>query len=136
MNQGDMNQIQTTIKIKSFTDLNAWKESHKLVLSIYRVTKKFPKEEQFGLIDQLRRAVVSITSNIAEGFSRNSYKEKVQFYSIALGSLTEVQNQLLIAKDLRYLLEEEFLLLAQETVIINKIINGLIKKSKTIIHDS
>ncbi|MEW6408249.1 MAG: four helix bundle protein [Patescibacteria group bacterium] len=75
-------------KIKSFTDLNAWKEGHKLVLMVYDVTKSFPKEEQFGLSIQLRRAVISFTSNIAEGFSRNSYKEKLQFYSMALGFLT------------------------------------------------
>ncbi len=88
-------------KIRSFTDLNAWKEGHKLVLEIYKFTQKFPKEEQFGLTNQLRRAVVSFTSNIAEGFSRNSYKEKLQFYSMALGSLTEVQNQLLVGKGRR-----------------------------------
>ena len=127
---------QESWKIKSFTDLNAWREGHKLVLSIYKVTKEFPKEEQFGLIIQIRRAVVSITSNIAEGFSRNSYKEKAQFYSTALGSLTEVQNQLLIAKDLNYLNKESFDELAQQSVLTNKLLNGLIKKSKTMIHNS
>src|SRR3989344_224377 len=86
-------------KIQSFTDLEVWRESHKLVLMVYKFTKNFPKNELFGLTSQLRRAVVSITSNIAEGFSRFSYKEKIQFYSIAFGSLTEVQNQLLISKD-------------------------------------
>jgi four helix bundle protein len=86
-------------KIKSFTDLNAWKQGHALVLLIYGMTKQFPKEEMFGLTNQIRRAVVSITSNISEGFSRNSSKEKAQFYFTALGSLTEVQNQLLIARD-------------------------------------
>jgi len=123
-------------KIKSFTDLNAWKEAHKLVLLIYKITRGFPKEEQFGLISQLRRAVVSITSNIAEGFSRSSYKEKSQFYSIALGSLTEVQNQLIIARDLGYITKEEFRSLAEQTITINKLLNGIIKKSKTMIHDS
>lgn len=123
-------------KIKSFTDLNAWKIGHQLVLSIYKITLDFPKEEQFGLTIQLRRATVSITSNVAEGFSRNSYKEKVQFYSMALGSLTEVQNQLLIAKDLKYISKEDFDLLAEQTVTVNKLLNGLIKKSKTIIQDS
>jgi len=73
-------------KIKSFTDLNAWREAHKLALIVYKITKDFPKEEMFGLTSQMRRAVVSITSNIAEGFSRQSYSEKVQFYSIAQGS--------------------------------------------------
>lgn len=123
-------------KIKSFTDLNAWKEGHKLVLLIYKITKAFPKEEQFGLINQIRRAVISITSNIAEGFSRSSYKEKSQFYSMALGSLTEVQNQLIIARDLKYITQEEFRALAEQTIIVNKLLNGLIKKSRTMIHDS
>ena len=123
-------------KIKSFTDLNTWKEGHKLVLDIYRITKNFPREEQFGLTIQLRRAGVSFTSNIAEGFSRNFYKEKLQFYSIALGSLTEIQNQLLVAKDIDYMTKEEFDKIAEQTIIVNKITNGLIKKSKSIIHDS
>lgn len=123
-------------KIRSFTDLDAWKEGHKLVLMIYDITRKFPKEEVFGLTNQLRRAVVSITSNVAEGFSRNSYKEKLQFYFIALGSLIEIQNQLLIAKDINYISKEEFDKIAEQTVIVSKITNGLIKKTKTIIHNS
>jgi four helix bundle protein len=131
-----MNNELRINKIRSFTDLNAWKEGHKLVLEVYKITQKFPREEQFGLINQLRRAVVSFTSNIAEGFSRNSYKEKMQFYSMALGSLTEVQNQLLVARDVGYLSEEEFDKIAETAVIISKITNGLIKKSKSIIHTS
>lgn len=123
-------------KIKSFTDLNAWKEAHKLVLLIYKITKQFPKEEQFGLTNQLRRAVVSITSNIAEGFSRSSYKEKVQFYSMALGSLSEVQSQLLIARDISYIEKNHFNSIAEQSIIVNKLLNGLIKKSKTIILNS
>lgn len=128
MNQGS--------KIKSFTDLNAWQYGHELVLEIYQVTKKFPKEEMFGLTNQIRRAIVSFTSNIAEGFSRSSYKEKSQFYSMALGSLSEVQNQLLIAKDIGYLTKNEFDNLAQRTVLLSKLTNGLIKKTKSIIHNS
>lgn len=129
-----MNQEDT--KIKSFTDLHAWKQGHMLVIDIYTITKKFPKEEQFGLTNQIRRAIVSFTSNIAEGFSRNSYKEKSQFYSMALGSLTEVQNQLLIAKDIGYITREEFDILSEQTITINKITNGLIKKSRSLIHNS
>ena len=99
---------QESGKIRSFTDLDAWREGHRLVIDIYKITREFPKEELFGLTNQLRRAAVSFTSNIAEGFSRNSYKEKLQFYSIALGSLTEVQNQLLVARDVEYITKEDF----------------------------
>ena len=118
-------------KIKNFTDLNAWKEGHKLVLEVYQVTRNFPREEIFGLVSQMRRCVVSITSNIAEGFSRGSYKEKIQFYSIALSSLTELQNQLLIAKDIRLIEKVQFQNIAKRSVRVHKILNGLIKKSKS-----
>ena len=123
-------------KIKSFTDLNAWKEGHKLVVIIYKITKDFPQSEQFGLTNQLRRAAVSITSNIAEGFSRQSYKEKLQFYSMALGSLTEVQNQLLISKDVNFIPKEEFDENSELTIVVSKLLNGLIKGTKSIIHNS
>lgn len=123
-------------KLKSFTGLDAWKEGHKLVLMIYRMTKSFPKEETFGLVGQMQRAAVSITSNIAEGFSRRSYKEKLQFYSMAQGSVTELQNQLLIARDVDYLRKPNFNEIAEQSIKVHKIIGGLIKKSKSIIHNS
>lgn len=125
-------------KIRSFTDLNAWKEGHRVVLTVYEITQKFPKSEVFGLMSQMRRCAVSITSNIAEGFSRQSFKEKIQFYSIAQGSVTELQNQLLIAKDIGYINEEMFHKIAHQTVSVHKILNGLIKKSRLIhaSHDS
>ena len=116
-----------TIKIKSFTNLVAWQEGHRLVLGIYQSTRNFPKEEMFGLTSQLRRAVVSVTSNIAEGFSRNGGKEKLQFYRMALGSLTEIQNQLLIAKDVEFLARDEFTKFANRTIIVSKLLNGLMK---------
>lgn len=122
--------------IKSFTDLNAWKESHKLVLEVYNITKKFPQDEVFGLTNQMRRCAVSITSNLAEGFSRNTLKDKIQFYAIALGSLTELQNQLLIAKDVGYLRKELFAKNADQSVVSHKLINGLIRKSKELSHNS
>ena len=125
-----MNQA---LKIKSFTDLVTWQKAHRLVLSIYEVTKSFPKEEVYSLVDQMRRCVISITSNIAEGFSRKSYKEKVQFYFMALGSSTELQNQLLISKDVGYISKEEFHQLADQSIEVNKLINGLIKGSKKFI---
>ena len=115
-------------KIKSFTDLNAWREAHKLVLLVYKVSRKFPKEEIYGLTVQIRWSVVSVTSNIAEGFSRRTVKEKIQFYFQALGSLTEVQNQIIVARDLRYLFEKDFLKIASQTVVAQKLINGMIKR--------
>ena len=127
---------QESSAIKSFTDLIVWQQGHKLVLLIYKYSQRFPKQELFGLSNQIRRAIVSFTSNIAEGFSRTSYKEKVQFYYIALGSLTEVQNQLLIAKDLGYISKEVFDELAEMSIELSKMINGLIKKSKTFIPNS
>lgn len=122
-----MNQA---LKIKSFTDLITWQKAHQLVLSIYIVTKSYPKEEIYSLVDQMRRCAISITSNIAEGFSRKSYKEKVQFYSMALGSSTELQNQLLVSKDVGYIDSEKFQEIAIQTVEVNKLINGLIKGSR------
>ena len=100
--------MENNTKIKSFADLQVWQEAHNLVLLAYQVTKKFPKEELFSLTNQIRRAAVSITSNIAEGFTRQSYKEKQQFYYMSLGSLAELQNQILIVKDLGYINQTEF----------------------------
>ena len=122
--------METTKKIKSFTDLIAWQKGHQLVLSIYRTTNNFPKREIFALVNQMCRCAVSITSNIAEGFSRQGLKEKIQFYYIALGSVTELQNQILIAKDIGYLPREEFNKLAEQTIEVNKLINGLIRSLK------
>jgi len=114
-------------KIKSFTDLIAWKESHKLAILIYTITKSFPKEEIYGLTNQIRRAAVSVSSNIAEGFSRRTNADKRQFYYQALGSLTEIQNQLLIAKDIGHLNKDRFKELADQTISVSKLINSLIK---------
>lgn len=122
--------------IQSFTDLKTWQQAHKLVIAIYRMTKEFPREEQFALGDQLRRAAVSITLNIAEGFSRQYSKEKVQFYRTALASLAEIQNQILIAKDVGYISPNTFKEAADLSVIVSKLLNGLIKKTKTLIHNS
>ncbi|MDO8443113.1 MAG: four helix bundle protein [bacterium] len=117
-------------KIQRFTDLLVWQEGHKLVLMIYKETKNFPSEEKYGLTDQMRRAVVSFTSNIAEGFSRRSSKEKHYFYSNAKGSMTELQNQLLIAKDVGYLSKEYFDECAEQSIIANKLLTGLLQATR------
>ena len=88
--------------------MEAYKEAKGLVKEVYRLLKKFPKEEQFALCDQLRRAAVSITSNIAEGSGRSSVKEKVHFLEISYASLMEVLSQMDIALDLEYITEEDF----------------------------
>ena len=121
-------------RIKSFTDLIVWQKGHIFVVDLYRVTDTFPKKEIFGLVSQLRRAGVSFTSNIAEGYSRESYKERVKFYFIALGSLYEIQNQLLIARDVGYLQVNEFENLIDKTIELTKMTNGLIKKTKSFLN--
>ncbi len=124
------NELREENKIRSFTDLNVWKEGHKLVIMIYKATRQFPKDELFGLTNQIRRAVVSITSNIAGGFSRNTFKDKTQFYSIALGSLTEVQNQLLVSRDVGYMDNVMFKEIGNQTVVVSKLCNGLLKSNR------
>ena len=119
-------------KIRSFTNLNAWKEGHKLILEIYRLTPNFPKEELFGLTSQIRRCSVSITSNIAEGFGRHYYSEKIRFYSFSKGSIIELQNQLLIAKDVGFIEKNNFILLADQSITVHKMLNKLISKTKEI----
>ena len=122
------NGLSKSNKIKNFTDLNTWKEGHKLVLMIYSVTKKFPREEMFGLVSQMRRCVVSITSNIAEGFGRQSNREKNRFYNMSQGSITELQNQLIISKDVEYLKKEVVKKIIEQSVIVQKLLNGMIRK--------
>lgn len=122
-------QTQGRSLITSFTQLTTWQKGHSLVLDVYRATETFPKSEAFGLTSQLRRAIVSFTSNIAEGFSRSSAKDKQHFYTMSLGSMTEVQNHLLIARDLQYITRESFAELAAKTVECVKMAHGLIKKT-------
>src|SRR4051812_11073128 len=123
--------LKTATKIRSFTDLIAWQEGHKLVLDVYQNVSFLPSSERFGLASQLQRASVSITSNIAEGFARKSAKEQIQFFYTALGSVKEVQNQLLICRDLQYIATTDFNRLAQRSVDVSRLLNGLIKSSRT-----
>ncbi len=116
-------------KISSFQDLFCWKEAHALALLIYKITKNFPKEEMFGLTSQMRRASVSIVSNIAEGYGRPTGKDRVKFFWIAYGSLLEVESQILIAKDLGYI-EGEKMDLQGSIVTTGKLLLGLIKKTR------
>lgn len=119
-------------KIYKFFDLLAWQEGHKLVVMIYDATKDFPKEEVFGLTNQVRRAGVSITSNIAEGFGRDTMKDKTHFYTIASGSLNEVYNQMVLARDIGYIKIDYWNKLEEQIIITSKVLSGLIRKSKTL----
>ena len=116
--------------IKSFKDLNAWRCSHELVIMIYVITKLFPDSEKFGLVNQMRRSAVSISSNISEGFTRPSIKEKIQFYAIAGSSSAELYNQLIVAKDVGYLSFEFFQKAEESLVRTQKILGGLVRKTK------
>jgi len=117
--------------VKSFEDLAVWKDAREFTNKIYMLTKKFPKEELYGLTSQIRRATVSIMSNIAEGFDRRSDKELTNFLSIARASFSEVQNDLYIALDLNYISQVEFNQLYQEAKKIAKQINGLMNYLKS-----
>ncbi len=114
-------------KVQNYCDLDAWKRAHGLTVEIYRVTKKFPKTEIFGLIDQARRAASSVGANIAEGFGRYHFKDKNKFYYQARGSLFEVQNHLLLSKDLNFLSQAEFNAFFVDTENLARLINGLIR---------
>lgn len=114
-------------EIKTFEDLEAWQIAHKFVLGIYQITKRFPKDELYGIVSQLRRAVLSITANIAEGFSRYHYNDKIRFYYNARGSVSEVRNGLIVSKDMHYITKEECDTLLADSERVLKIINGLIR---------
>lgn len=117
-------------KIQNFTDLNSWKHGHSLVLKIYKITADFPKSEVFGIVSQMRRSATSITSNITEGFFRQSNKEKTQFYYVSLASLCELQNQLIISKDVGYINLESYKKISELTIVVSNLINGMIKSLK------
>ena len=118
---------ESTKKITIFTQLNAWKKAHELAVNVYKVTKTFPKSEQFGLASQLQRSSTSVGANISEGFSRATKADKKHFYTMSHGSLSETQNFLLVARDVEYIDSMVFKKLADISVESSKLINGLIK---------
>ena len=109
----------------SFEKLNVWQEAKKLVVDVYNLLDAFPKFEKYALCDQIRRAVVSVPSNIAEGSGRKSLKEQIHFLEISYGSLMETYNQLLIAIDLTYISEESVENIKPRIDSVAKMINGL-----------
>ncbi len=116
--------------IKSFHEIKAWEKSHALVFEVYRLTEKYPKTEIFGLTNQTRRCAVSVPSNIVEGYRRKSKNDSLHFYNISQGSLEELRYQLLLAHDLCYVADFEYVIvntLVEET---SKLLNGWVKSQK------
>lgn len=108
----------------NFKELNVWQKSRSFSKSIYSATAGFPKEEQFGIISQLRRASVSISANIAEGAGRSSDRDMCRFLDIALGSAFEVESLLYLSLDLGFLTEDEFKLLNEQVLEIGKMVSS------------
>ena len=121
---------KTATPIKSFTDLIAWQAAYNLSLNVYKVTRSFPSSENFGLTSQMRRASVSATSNIAEGFGRSGNKDRDHFYQMASGSLYELKSQTLIAKGLGYLSQGDYEELVELADRAHKLLNGLIRSHR------
>jgi len=113
--------------MRDHTKLRAFEVADQLTLDIYRATKAFPREEVFGLTSQLRRAAVSIASNIVEGCARHSHSDYVRFLDMAYGSAREVQYQLSIASRLGYLSPEDCELLSHLSAEVSKVLNGLVR---------
>ena len=111
-------------------DLNVWKDSIEFVKNIYLITSKFPKNEVYGLTSQIRRSAVSIPSNLAEGAARQTKKEFSQFIFIALGSLSELKTQLIIAKEIKFINNFEFNEINEKITLIRKMLLGLNKSLK------
>jgi len=114
--------------VRDYRDLLVWQKGVAFVKDIYLATKRFPSDERFGLTDQMRRAAVSIPSNIAEGHARQHRKEFRQFLHITLGSLAELDTQLTVARDLEYISEEEIAGLGDKLTELRKMTCGLIAK--------
>lgn len=114
--------------ITQFQQLDAWKEAHKLVLMVYRVTQSYPAEERYGLTSQMRRAAVSIPANIAEGFKRRGIKDKIRFYNTSEGSLEEVKYFTILSNDLDYIPSDTDLMPQADTV--GRLLHGLIASTK------
>jgi four helix bundle protein len=114
--------IQKNETMRDFSKLFIWQKSHKLVMSIYDITNRFPKSEMFGLTSQIRRASASIPINISEGCGRGSNKDFARFLQIAIGSACEVEYELLLAKELKYIEDQEYQNLSKEIVSIRKMI--------------
>jgi len=116
--------------MKDFRNLEVWGRAHKLALEVYKMTRQFPKEELYGLTNQIRRSSSSVPTNIAEGCGRGSDAEFHRFLIIAMGSASELEYQAILARDLGYLKIQQYNELEQEIIVVRKMLNALIQKVK------
>ena len=112
------------MKSQSFEQLIVWQKAHSYVLAIYKITKQYPKEELFCLVNQMRRAAASITANIAEGYAKISSKDKLRFYNISQGSLEETRNFIILSKDLGYITLQDKEQLGIQAAEISRLLNS------------
>lgn len=117
--------------IKDFTDLIVWQKGHSLCIEVYRTTKSYPKEEVYSLTSQTRRSASSITANIAEGFGRTTSKDQERFYVQANGSLLELRNHLLLARDIEYIDFDTWESLNNNAIEVHRLLTGLIKAHRS-----
>ncbi|EZH72824.1 30S ribosomal protein S23 [Aquimarina atlantica] len=115
-----------------YTELKVWKETRKLVNNLYDITKKFPKDETYGLTSQMRRSAISIPSNIAEGCGRRTSSDSIHFFHISRGSLYELETQLYLALDQNYIEVKEHKNLIEQIISCKKLLNGFINYYKTL----
>jgi len=113
--------------MKDFRQLKVWEKSHQLALAIYKATKEFPKEELYGLTSQIRRSSMSIPTNIAEGCGRNTDKEFARFLQIAMGSASETEYQLILARDLEFLATDSYEKLHNDVEEVKRMLASLLK---------
>ena len=114
----------------AFENLEVWEKSKELAVSVYKLTSSFPPEEKFGLVSQLRRASISVSSNIAEGSTRWSRQDQARFYEISFGSLMEVLNQLILSNELGFITEEQTDNLRGELDSVSRMLNALYQSTK------
>ena len=121
-------EIQHGVGVKDFRELKVWQKAHELTLAVYRVTASFPREELYGLTSQLRRASASIAANLSEGCGRNGDAEFARFCSIAMGSASELEYHLLLAKDLNLFKAGEYEELAPRDTELKRMLTALLQK--------
>ncbi len=128
MEQGTGGTSTVERVVKDFRDLQVWQKAHQLTLTVYRLTASFPQTERYGLTTQLRRSSASVAANLAEGCGRNGDAELARFCSIAMGSASELDYHLLLARDLKLLNVTAYAEVAQQTTEVKRMLTGLIQK--------